>query len=259
MTGAHGRPLRGTGGMRPILPMHEWSPGRDRGAHDVDPTMAPGCMRVSLYHPGMHIPPAFAWTDPDSLAAFCRAHPFATVMHAGSDGCAAQHIPLLVDLDGGRLVLHGHVAAANPLAEARDATAIFHGPHAFVSAAWYGEPGTVPTWNYLAVHARGPLERIDDPAAMRALSRRLGAADPEHAAWAVGLSPEAEDRLLTAVRWFRIPVASIEGKAKLSQNHPAARRRRVIDRLGTSADGQDKSVATAMARVLEGLTPWPRD
>jgi transcriptional regulator len=227
------------------------------GAHAVDATMVPGCMWVSLYHPGMHIPPAFAWTDPDSLAAFCRAHPFATVVHAGADGCAAQHIPLLVDVDAGRLVLHGHVAAANPLAEARDATAIFHGPHAFVSAAWYGEPGTVPTWNYLAVHARGPVEPIDDPAAARSLSRRLGATDPEHGAWTAGLSPEVEDRLLAAVRWFRIPVTTIEGKAKLSQNHPAARRQRVIDRLGTNADSQDKAVSAAMARVMDGRTPWP--
>ncbi|MFM2092244.1 MAG: Protease synthase and sporulation protein 2 [Planctomycetota bacterium] len=207
----------------------------------------------------MHIPAPFAWTDRAGLVAFCRAHPFATVVHAGADGCEAQHIPLLVDIEDGAIVIHGHVARGNPLAAATAATVVFHGPHAFVSAAWYGDPDTVPTWNYLTVHAAGPLALVTDPAAVATLTDRLSMTDPEASQWRRRLDPAAEARLLQGIHWFRITVTRFEGKAKLSQNHPVARRHRVIDRLAAAADPQARQVAAAMARVLGGETPWPAE
>jgi transcriptional regulator len=205
----------------------------------------------------MHIPAPFAWNDPAGLVAFCRAHPFATVVHAGADGCEAQHIPLLVDIEDGAVVLHGHVARGNPLAAATAATAVFHGPHAFVSAAWYAEPDTVPTWNYLAVHAAGPLALVTDPAAVAVLMDRLAATDPEAPQWRGRLTPATAAGLLRGIHWFRVAVTRFEGKAKLSQNHPPGRRQRVIDRLAADGDPQGREIAAAMARVLAGGAPWP--
>ena len=45
--------------------------------------------------------------------------------------------------------------------------AIFTGPQAYVTPSWYVTKQethkVVPTWNYVAVHAYGPVEFFDDP------------------------------------------------------------------------------------------------
>jgi transcriptional regulator len=205
----------------------------------------------------MYLPNAFAWTDRPSMLAFCRAHSFATLACANAGNSEAQHIPLLIDDDAEGVVLYGHVATANPLAQAEQAIAIFQGPHAYISATWYGEADTVPTWNYLAVHASGSLRVISDASLIRNLFARLAEADPERHDWQASLSPTVEARLSTAVHWFSISVTSLIGKAKLSQNHPPGRRKRVIDRLRGSQRANDQEIAEAMTRVLSGDTPWP--
>lgn len=45
-------------------------------------------------------------------------------------------------------------------------SAAFSGPHAYVSPTWYQAEGTVPTWNYVAVHACGVCELVEDPDAV---------------------------------------------------------------------------------------------
>jgi transcriptional regulator len=209
----------------------------------------------------MYLPAHFAWTDPEAILAFCRAHAFATIVAEGADGPEAQHLPLLVDQVNGGLVLHGHAALGDPLWRAARALAVFAGPHAYVSAAWYGEADSVPTWNYLAVHARGRLSVIDDPAAARDLFARLAVAvsDPEADAWQARLSPATAAKLGAMIRWFRIDVEQVEAKAKLSQNRPPALRQRVHDRLAASPDPAARAVAAAMARLRDGQPPWPAD
>lgn len=204
----------------------------------------------------MYLPAHFAWTDAASRLAFCRAHPFATVISSGVDGPEAQHLPLLVDDEDGRLVLRGHVALGDPLWRAPRALAVFHGPHAYISAAWYEESDTVPTWNYLAVHAGGPLRVIEDATEVHACFARLAAADPDHAVWESALAPAMYQRLAAAIRWFRIDVDRVEAKAKLSQNHSEARRQRVIARLLASAHADARATGEAMARTLVGHPPW---
>ena len=53
------------------------------------------------------------------------------------------------------------------------------GPEAYVSPSLYPtkarNPRVVPTWNYVAVHAAGPVEVFDDPARLRRVVERLTA------------------------------------------------------------------------------------
>lgn len=207
----------------------------------------------------MYLPAAHAWSDLESVIACCRAHPFATVVSIGADGPEAQHLPLLIDRSDDRLVVHGHVAIGNPLWQAERGLAIFHGPHAYVSAAWYDERNTVPTWNYLAVHVAGPLTVITDPAAVRQLFGRLAAStsDPGNDAWQAQLDEATFARLAQQIRWFRIEGVELIAKAKLSANHSAQRRQRVIEHLAASDDPQARSIGAAMARTLAGEQPWP--
>lgn len=206
----------------------------------------------------MYLPPAFAWTDIDSIAAFARANPFATIAHAGAGGLEAQHIPLLVDVVDGRLVLHGHVARADPLWRATQALAVFAGPHAYVSASWYDEPDTVPTWNYLAVHAHGAVTVVESIDATRALMDRLAATMEGEASrrWLDRLSAQVREKLETMIVWFRIDVDRLEAKAKLSQNHAPQRRRRAIAGLrGAGGDPRTRADASAIADAMERTLP----
>jgi transcriptional regulator len=205
----------------------------------------------------MYRPQHFAWNDLPSQLAFCRAHAFATVVTTGASRLEAQHLPLLIEVEAGRMVLRGHAAVGNPMCQAGHALAVFSGPHAYISAAWYDAADTVPTWNYLAVHVAGPLSLITDPAEVRGCFARLGAADPQQAEWTERLSDATYARLAAGVRWFRIDAERIEGKAKLSQNHSPERQQRVIAQLAASSSDATRATAAAMTRTLHGDTPWP--
>ena len=156
----------------------------------------------------MYIPPAFRMTDESEMRSVMRTYDFALMLVPGMPDLAATHIPL--KLADERQVLIGHVAAANPMAEAirqgREAIAVFSGPHAYVSPTWYANPSVnVPTWNYVAVHAFGTLVALDGEEAERALSSQI--AD------------------------FEFEINRLEGKAKLSQNKPVEERLRLAHAL----------------------------
>ncbi len=97
----------------------------------------------------------------------------ATLVTIALDGSLrTSMLPMLFDPDAGAHgILHGHVARPNnqwrDLRPGSDTIAIFNGPDAYVSPAWYEEkPRTgrvVPTWNYTTVVAHGKLIAHDDP------------------------------------------------------------------------------------------------
>ena len=73
----------------------------------------------------MYTPPHFAEDRSGILEELMREHPLATLVIGSGDGFEATHIPFL--LDGN--ILRGHVARANPIANAagKRALAIFQG------------------------------------------------------------------------------------------------------------------------------------
>jgi transcriptional regulator len=126
---------------------------------------------------------------------------------------------------------------------------VFQGPHAYVSASWYEEPyATVPTWNYSAVHVVGRLREFDAWEAVRLLSRTIegsgaSAWDPER------LDERYRANQLRGIVAFELHAKAIYAKAKLSQNRSDVDRRRVIERLGASADQTDRECAEAMIKA----------
>jgi transcriptional regulator len=197
----------------------------------------------------VYLPAHFRLDDPEQQLALMRRHAFAAVVATIDGALEAAHLPLLVDRVDGRFVIHGHVARGNALSKAASAMAVFAGPHAYVSSAWYEEPDTVPTWNYLAVHASGPLRWIDDAGRSRALFERLiREFDPANSEtiWS-RLGDEAFARLAKAIAWFRLDVERIEAKAKLNQNHAPARRARAIAALRAGGAPDQLAIAEAMA------------
>ena len=176
----------------------------------------------------LYIPPHFRIDDRDALYAFMEQHAFGVLVTSGAAGMHVSHIPFLPERgDDGAIRLLGHVARANEqwkaLADAQHLTAIFQGPHAYVSPTWYASHPSVPTWNYSVVHAHGKA-RLMDEAELHDLLMRLsnlyeaGNAKP----WRMAELPAAYvSSMLKMIVGFEIEVESLEGKFKLSQNRPA--------------------------------------
>ncbi|MDH0896521.1 MULTISPECIES: FMN-binding negative transcriptional regulator [unclassified Pseudomonas] len=206
----------------------------------------------------MYVPTAFRQDDLAELHAQIRANPFALLASAGGEGVQASHLPLLLEPGEGEFgTLYGHFARANPhwreLQDGAEALAVFSGPDAYISPAWYpakAEHGkVVPTWNYIAVHARGPVELIDDPQRLLGIVGRLS---DRHEAdrpqpWAVDDAPrDYLDAMLRAIVGFALPIRRLEGKWKLGQNRSAADQAGVHAGLSDSAAPRDRELAARM-------------
>jgi transcriptional regulator len=202
----------------------------------------------------MYTPPAFADNDADSIKATIRAARLANLITATADGPLATPLPLFLDdTEGERGVLYGHVARANPQWQAvpiGEALAVFMGPDAYVTPSWYAakqETGkVVPTWNYIAVHAYGPVEFFQEPQRLLAAVTRLTNIHehPRAEPWAVSDAPaDFIAAQLRGIVGVRIPVTRFEGKRKMSQNRPEADRIRVAAGLAASEDPGDHEVA----------------
>jgi transcriptional regulator len=194
----------------------------------------------------MHIQAAFAIDDVETARGIVRAHPFATIV---TEDLRATHMPCLVDEDAPGLVVLGHVARADPVAERLPGPllTIFHGPHGYVSASWY-ESETIPTWNHVTLHVRGTPELLPDSLA---LVRRT----VDHFEAAVA-EPWSLDRMGTEAREmadrvvaFRLPAASWHAEAKLSQDKPADERARVLAGLERAGAYANAPLAAAMRGV----------
>ncbi len=207
----------------------------------------------------MHRAAPFRQDDPDALRRQIRRAPFATLVSQGEQGLLATHLPLLlVPEESEHGTLYGHVARANPhwraLVDDGEALAIFQGPHGYVSPTWYpskAEHGkAVPTWNYIAVHARGEVDVFDDAERLRVLLDALGAVHergrPEP--WALDDAPrDYLEAMLRAIVGLRLPIRRLEGTWKLSQNRDDADIAGVIAGLRAESDPLARPLAERIA------------
>jgi transcriptional regulator len=186
-----------------------------------------------------------------------RAWPFAVLFGSqGTDGSAgapqATHLPLVVKDEGEHGLLEGHFAVANPHWKSlagREALVVFSGPHSYVSPTLYAEELSVPTWNYIAVHAYGTLTLVDDNAGKEALLAALMEAnEPAYAEHWHRLPDGYRRTMLKGIIGFKIPITRIEGKFKLSQNRPEIDRQ-AVRAAHASGDADQQALAAWMARL----------
>lgn len=185
----------------------------------------------------LYIPRHFSPDDPATLKAFVEANAFGTLVTHHEGEATVSHVPFVVGEDAsGALVLHGHVARANPhwrVLEASPALVMFSGPHGYVSPTWYEKHPSVPTWNYAVVHAHGTARLVDAAALERTLGRLSAHYESGNPVpWRIeSLERDYVDTMVRAIVGFEIAVERLEGKFKLSQNRIPADQRRVIEAL----------------------------
>lgn len=211
----------------------------------------------------LYNPPAFRETDLPKLHADIAAAGIATLITVGEGGPIVSQLPMLLDASAGAFgTLSGHLARANPQWSksdlAKPAVAMFAGPDAYVSPAWYPskqEHGkVVPTWNYSIVYARGHLEIFHDSGLLREqvsllsdrFERRAGSG------WQVTDAPaDYIERQLKGIVGVRLRIETLEGKAKLSQNRSIEDRNGVEQSLAGSVSPTDRAVANLMGRYRD--------
>jgi transcriptional regulator len=206
----------------------------------------------------MYTPKFNQVSDRSILIEAMLAYPFAILIgpldgEKGASSHHATHLPLVVKDEGPHGMLEGHFAKANPhwadLA-GRETLVIFPGPHSYVSPSLYAEQLSVPTWNYIAIHAHGTLETVENGESKEVLLAGLIQANEHAYADQWRSLPEGYRRtLLAGIVGFRIPIARIEGKFKLSQNRPETDRRAVYAAHASGTSDQ-QALAEWMKRLM---------
>ena len=207
----------------------------------------------------MYIPKHFAIAETAACHQVIVENGFGELLTLDDAGLPfASHLPFLIDpARGANGTLTAHMARANPqwqhFTNGKPVLAMFRGPHAYISPAWYATHPSVPTWNYIAVHAYGVPKIVDAPAAMEDLLRRL--VDTNEAAngttWRMGgLTEQYLGGMMRAIVAFEIPIDRLEGKAKLSQNRDTTDQTRVAEALAASGDPSAQAASKLMVRFL---------
>ena len=203
----------------------------------------------------MYVPPHFIEHDPDYITNFIKRHSFATLISVDHDRPIATHLLFdLQDKGASGIVLSGHIAKSNPqwktFGLAKEVLAIFSGPHAYVSAGWYSIK-SVPTWNYINVHAYGTPRIIEEHSELLDLLKRLVDGqekhNPEETRYRLeNLPKDMLETMMGSIVGFEIRVTKLEAAAKLSQNQSPKDYDNIIDRLMQRGDHESVEVAKEM-------------
>ena len=198
----------------------------------------------------MYIPKNFLATDQAEIVAFMQRHSFATIVTAQAGGPVAAHLPFVVTAHRGTVRLASHFARANPQwqeVEAGPVLVIFSEPHAYISPKHYDQALSVPTWNYVAVHAYGQARVISDVArTLDVLETTIFTYEPDYQQQWAQMPAEYKAKMAQGVVAFDITVTDLQAKKKLSQNKSVVEQQRIIAALAQSEDGAARELASYM-------------
>jgi transcriptional regulator len=205
----------------------------------------------------MYIPKYNRMEDIDAMAAFMRQHSFAILVSNKDKTPIATHLPFTVSRDGEEIRLLTHFAKANEqwsFLGDQESLVIFAGPHAYISPTHYDKHESVPTWNYITVHAYGTAELIrveDQPERLEAmLVDMIGTYDPAYQAHWESLSDRYRDGMKQGIVGVDISVTRLEGKAKISQNRNTEEQSRIAHSLSMHENSEIAEIGYAMQKQL---------
>jgi len=204
----------------------------------------------------MYVPNHFKEEDRARLHQYIREYSFGMLVIADDQGIEVNHLPfyLSLELDESLGRLQCHLARSNPawqrIQSGAQVLAVFQGPDAYISPSWYpskAETGrVVPTWNYLAVHAQGRAQTIQDPAWLKHHLRQLTQQHESQMVtpWSVEDAPaEFTERLVQAIVGVEIEIEVLTGKLKASQNQPEENRNGVKAALQAEGSARGREMA----------------
>lgn len=203
-----------------------------------------------MYNPERYV----AKNSNQDIIEFVQKFPFATVISVSDGESSVSHLPLVINQNNQQLQLIGHMAKMNPQRKTfknSQITAIFHGPHTYITPMWYAE-NDVPTWNYSVAHLSGAVELIESESGiidcLKILTEQAEISYPS--GWDFFIPHDLTGEILTkAIVGFKINIEKIEFKKKLSQNKTVADRIGIMAGLGKRMDEQSQLVLNDMRKM----------
>jgi transcriptional regulator len=194
--------------------------------------------------------------DRAKLYSFMREYSFATLVTSKNDVPKGTHLPFLVEMEGDAIKLRAHMAKANDqwrdFSAASELLVIFQEPHAYVSPKHYEKHLSVPTWNYVAVHAYGHAGVIDEPEAKRQLlEQMIRHLDESYLKQWDGLPEQFKREKLVGIVAFEIAVTRLQGRFKLSQDRTLAEQQNIATEFCASSDSVTSKVGEMMRDKLK--------
>lgn len=199
----------------------------------------------------MFRPHAFAVDDPALLRDVLRNRVFVTFAAIQDGQVRFSYAPVVVDEAG----LRYHLAIRNPMGLLEDGARVSvscMAADAYVSPDWYRSTVTVPTWNYIAVEAEGPVRRLSRDE-LRTLLEELAAQEENKLLpkppWKMDkVSHARNNALMNVIVGFELAFERLQGKFKLSQDKNPDDIEGVIEGLEARGDAASVAIAKAMRR-----------
>ncbi|KIN65593.1 Negative transcriptional regulator [Sulfitobacter noctilucae] len=200
----------------------------------------------------MHPNPVYHDADAARNLAFARERGFGVLAVNGADTPLLSHIPFLLSDDGVTAELH--LLRSNPIVRALKAPMAakiaVSGPDSYVSPDWYGVPDQVPTWNYVAVHLSGTVERRPQDELRNLLDRQSAMYEdrllPKVPWKTTKMTPDAMDKMMRMIVPCRMRIMGVDGTWKLGQNKPDAVRMAAAGRAAAYGFGSEADILAAL-------------
>ena len=198
------------------------------------------------------------FTEPDRelIIAFMKEYSFAMVTGIGENYPVATQLPLEIEEKDGSVFLKGHLMRKTDhhlaFEKNNNVLVLFTGPHCYVSAAWYNNPNSASTWNYMTVHARGKIIFTDEKGTYEAVKSVTNKYEGTETKAAFNNMPQEYVKpLLKAIVGFCIEVETIGNVFKLSQNKTGEEQLNIITQLRErNINDDDLNIANEIEKRL---------
>lgn len=181
------------------------------------------------------------------MISFIKQYSFATIVSNNGQIPLATHIPFTVDELPDKLVLSAHISKANEQAKYLSkgtSLVIFNGPHAYISPTHYQKKESVPTWDYLAVHAYGKASILTDQQQIfRQLENMISLYEQDYLQQWESLPEKFKSGMAQGIVAFEIEVEEFQGQMKLSQNRTGQERQNIVSHLQNYGTDIEKELA----------------
>lgn len=195
----------------------------------------------------------FQFKDNAEKIAFMKQYSFATIITVKDNLPIATQLPFFIDNSSDKVILCSHFAVANEQSkyiEANTSLVIFTEPHAYISPVHYDKRESVPTWDYIAVHAYGKAKIVDDETAkLQALEQRIQWYEKDYLQQWESLPDKFKKGMMQGIVAFELEVTDLQGQKKLSQNKTAVERKRIVEHLGKSANTTEKEIGDYIKKL----------
>lgn len=201
----------------------------------------------------MYIAKQFEIKEEAEKIAFMKQYSFATMVTTKAGVPIATQLPFLITKNAGSLVLSAHFASANEQTcyiEEHTSLVIFSEPHAYISPAHYDKLESVPTWDYVAVHAYGKAKIVaDENEKIKALENMILFYEPGYLGQWNKLSEKFKRGMIRGIVVFDLEVTDLQGQKKISQNKTEIERERIAAHLEKSDVSSEKAIADYIRKI----------